>query len=137
MNSSAKPLVSIIIGMYKGEKYIKECINSVINQDYSNLEIILIDDGSPDQCGTIADDYAKMDSRIVVIHQTNSGVSASRNKGIDIARGDYICIIDQDDIVSSDYIKMIVLNMALNFYHCFIYQKAIVIVKKINGMYLL
>lgn len=105
MNSSAKPLVSIIIGMYKGEKYIKECINSVINQDYSNLEIILIDDGSPDQCGTIADDYAKMDSRIVVIHQTNSGVSASRNKGIDIARGDYICIIDQDDIVSSDYIS--------------------------------
>ena len=62
------------------------------------MEIILIDDGSPDQCGTIADDYAKMDSRIVVIHQTNSGVSASRNKGIDIARGDYICIIDQDDI---------------------------------------
>lgn len=105
MSSNDKPLVSIIIGMYKGEKYIKECIDSVINQDYSNLEIILIDDGSPDKCGVIADEYAKMDSRIVVIHQANLGVSVSRNNGLDKAHGDYICIIDQDDVISSDYIS--------------------------------
>lgn len=105
MNRKENPLISIIIGMYKGENYIKECIESVIKQNYTNLEIILIDDGSPDRCGEIADTYAKMDSRIVVIHQENLGVSTSRNKGIDKAKGEYICIVDQDDIISTDYIN--------------------------------
>lgn len=105
MNRKENPLISIIIGMYKGENYIKECIESVIKQNYTNLEIILIDDGSPDRCGEIADTYAKMDSRVVVIHQENLGVSTSRNKGIDKAKGEYICIVDQDDIISTDYIN--------------------------------
>lgn len=94
MNRKENPLISIIIGMYKGENYIKECIESVIKQNYTNLEIILIDDGSPDRCGEIADTYAKMDSRVVVIHQENLGVSTSRNKGIDKAKGEYICIVE-------------------------------------------
>lgn len=98
-------LISIIIGMYKGEKYIKECIDSVVNQDYANLEIILIDDGSPDNCGKIADMYAQNDDRIIVVHQENAGVSASRNRALDMAKGDYICIIDQDDVLSTDYVS--------------------------------
>lgn len=80
MKKNNLPLVSIIIAMYKGEKYIRECIESVINQDYSELEIILIDDGSPDKCGEIADKYAQKDKRIIVVHQKNMGVSASRTK---------------------------------------------------------
>ena len=103
MNERAK--VSIIVALYKGEKYINECIESIVKQDYTNLEIILVDDGSPDNCGKIADDYAKKDSRIQVIHQKNQGVSASRNNGLSIANGDYICIIDQDDVISKDYVS--------------------------------
>ena len=90
MYNDGMPLVSMIIGMYKGENYIEECIESVQKQDYKNLEIILIDDGSPDRCGEIADLYAKNDSRIRVIHQKNSGVSISRNNGLDVAKGEYI-----------------------------------------------
>ena len=100
-----RPLISMIVGMYKGEKYIRECIDSVIRQDYTNLEIILVDDGSPDNCGSIADTYAESDSRIVVVHQKNAGVSASRNRALDMAKGDYICIIDQDDVLSTDYVS--------------------------------
>lgn len=105
MSFREEVLISVIIGMYKGEKYIKECIDSVINQDYSNLEIILVDDGSPDKCGMIADTYAQTDSRIKVIHQKNAGVSASRNHALDIASGEYICIVDQDDVLFSDYVS--------------------------------
>lgn len=99
------PLITIIVGMYKGEEYITECIDSIISQDYNNLEIILVDDGSPDNCGKIADEYAKQDKRIKVIHQTNSGVSTSRNNGINISLGDYICIVDQDDILDNKYVS--------------------------------
>ena len=105
MSNKETALISIIIGMYKGEKYIRECIDSVIGQDYTNLEIILVDDGSPDDCGDIADTYAQRDSRIVVVHQKNAGVSASRNRALDMAKGDYICIIDQDDVLSTDYVS--------------------------------
>ena len=101
----AIPLVSVIIGMYKGEKYINECIDSVLNQDYSNLELILVDDGSPDNCGEIADKYKLKDDRVIVIHQNNSGVSVARNNGLDRAKGEYICIVDQDDVLSRDYIS--------------------------------
>lgn len=103
--TSDKPLVTIIIGMYKGEKYIRECIDSVLNQTYQNLELILIDDGSPDNCGKIADEYATKDNRVKVIHKENSGVSASRNVGLDSAKGDYIGILDQDDVLDSEYVS--------------------------------
>jgi glycosyltransferase involved in cell wall biosynthesis len=91
--------------MYNGEKYIKECIDSIINQDYENLEIILVDDGSPDNCGKIADDYALKDSRIKVIHQKNAGVSVARNNALDMSTGEYVCILDQDDVISKDYVS--------------------------------
>lgn len=100
-----EPLITIIVGMYKGEKYIEECIKSIIQQDYKNLEIFLVDDGSPDRCGKIADEYASTDKRIHVIHQTNQGVSAARNIALDQAKGEYICIIDQDDMISSNYVS--------------------------------
>ena len=97
--------ISIIIPVYNVYKYIRECIESLINQTYSNIEIILVDDGSNDNSGKICDDYAKKDKRIKVIHKENSGVSNSRNVGIEISSGDYIVFVDSDDVVSRDYIK--------------------------------
>lgn len=99
------PLITIIIGIYNCERYLSECIQSVIEQDYTNLEIILIDDGSKDNSGKIVDKYADMDSRIIVVHQKNAGVSNSRNTAIDMVRGEYVCVLDQDDIISNDYVS--------------------------------
>lgn len=97
--------VSIIVSMYSGEKYLCECLDSIIKQSYQYLEILLVDDGSPDKCGQIADSYALVDSRINVLHQNNSGVSVSRNNALNIATGKYICFVDQDDILSIDYVE--------------------------------
>lgn len=99
------PLITIIIGIYNGEKYLAECFQSVINQDYNNLEIILIDDGSKDNSGKIADEYAGIDKRIKVVHQKNVGVSNSRNTALDMSTGEYVCILDQDDVISRDYVN--------------------------------
>ena len=99
------PLITMIVGIYNGEKYLKECLDSIVGQDYQNLEILLIDDGSKDSSGEIADEYAKKDNRITVIHQENMGVSPSRNRALDIAKGKYICIIDQDDVLSIEYVS--------------------------------
>lgn len=98
-------LVSIIIPVYKVEKYIKRCVDSVINQTYSNLEIILVDDGSPDNCGQICDDYLQKDNRIKVIHKKNGGLSDARNVGILQAKGTYISFLDSDDYIDSNFIK--------------------------------
>ncbi len=92
-----EPKISVIIPVYNVEKYLKKCLDSVISQTYKNLEIICINDGSPDNCGQILDEYAKKDSRIIVIHQENAGVSAARNQGLEIARGEYITFVDSDD----------------------------------------
>lgn len=91
--------ISIIIPVYQVEKYIKSCLDSILSQTYSNLEIILIDDGSRDMSGKICDEYAIKDSRIKVIHQDNAGVSVARNKGLDICTGDYITFVDSDDFL--------------------------------------
>lgn len=99
-----KKLVTLIISMYKGEKYIRECIESVLNQDYKNIELILVDDGSPDNCGKIADRYASYDRRVRVVHQKNGGVSRARNVGLNLAKGEYVGIVDQDDVLSVDYV---------------------------------
>lgn len=93
------PLISIIVPIYKVEPYIHRCIDSIIHQTYKNLEIILVDDGSPDNCGNICDEYATNDSRIKVIHQKNGGLSAARNKGLDICQGEYIGFVDGDDCI--------------------------------------
>lgn len=92
-------LISVIVPVYKVEKYINRCVESIINQSYTNLEIILIDDGSPDSCGQICDQYAEKDSRIKVVHQDNSGLSGARNTGIDMAQGEYIGFVDSDDYI--------------------------------------
>ena len=97
MNDMTKQLISIIVPIYNVEPYLKRCLDSIINQTYQNLEIILVDDGSADRSGRICDDYAAKDSRIIVIHQKNAGISAARNAGIDIAKGDYIQFVDSDD----------------------------------------
>ena len=98
-------LISIIIPVYNVRKYIKQCITSVISQTYTNIEIILVDDESPDECGKICDEYAVKDDRIVVIHQKNKGVSQSRNNAIKISKGEYITFIDSDDFVEKNYIE--------------------------------
>lgn len=97
--------ISVIVPIYNVEDYLNECVDSLIEQDYSNLEIILVDDGSTDQCGSICDEYAIKDSRIKVIHKQNGGLSDARNAGIDVATGDYITFVDSDDVLSSDYIS--------------------------------
>ena len=89
--------ISIIVPVYRAEKFLPQCIESILGQTYENLEILLVDDGSPDKCGEICDEYAKQDSRICVIHQTNAGESAARNTGLDKASGAYIGFVDADD----------------------------------------
>lgn len=90
-------LISIIVPIYKVEKYLDRCIDSIVRQTYRNLEIILVDDGSPDRCPDICDEWAKRDSRIKVIHKVNGGVSSARNAGLEIANGEYISFVDSDD----------------------------------------
>lgn len=86
-------LVSIVIPIYKVEKYLNRCINSIVNQTYSNLEIILVDDGSPDECPKMCDEWAMKDKRIKVIHKDNQGLGMARNTGIDFATGTYIVFL--------------------------------------------
>lgn len=92
--------ISVIIPVYKVEKYLRKCVDSVLAQTYTNLEIILVDDGSPDRCGEICDEYARIDSRIKVIHKENGGLSDARNAGIEAATGEYIAFVDSDDYIS-------------------------------------
>jgi glycosyltransferase involved in cell wall biosynthesis len=99
-------LISIIVPCYKVEKYIHNCIKSVLHQSYVNWELILIDDGSPDCCGEICDEYAKMDDRISVIHKKNGGLSSARNAGLDIVSGEYVSFLDSDDFWHPDYLKV-------------------------------
>ena len=93
------PKISIIVPVYKVEKYIEQCIDSILNQTFKDFELILVDDGSPDKCPEICDKYALKDERIKVIHKSNGGLSSARNAGIEIATGDYIGFVDSDDFV--------------------------------------
>lgn len=102
------PKISVIVPVYKAEQYLPQCVESILGQTYSDLEVLLIDDGSPDHSGVICDEYARQDSRIRVIHKENGGVSTARNAGLDAATGDYITFVDSDDYIdSSMYEKMI------------------------------
>ena len=98
-------LISVIVPVYKVEKYLDRCVESIVNQTYKNLEIILVDDGSPDNCSQMCDEWAKRDSRIKVIHKANGGQADARNAGLDIAIGDYITFVDSDDVVDKDYVE--------------------------------
>ena len=101
------PLVSIIIPVYMVETTLERCLDSVLAQTYTNFEVILVDDGSPDRCGEICDDYAKNDNRFRVIHKENGGLSDARNNGIDRSKGDYLTFIDSDDYVRSNYVEFL------------------------------
>lgn len=98
-------LVSVVVPIYNVEQYLDRCINSIVNQTYNNLEILLIDDGSPDRCPEMCDEWAKKDNRIKVIHKENQGLGMARNTGIENATGDYICFFDSDDYVSEELIN--------------------------------
>ena len=100
-----KSLISVIIPIYNVEKYLKRCVDGILNQTYTNLEVILVDDESPDNCAAICDAYADADERVVVIHQKNKGLSGARNAGIDIAKGEYLVFVDSDDYVTEDFIE--------------------------------
>ncbi len=97
------PEISIIVPVYKSEDYLRRCINSILNQSYKDFELILVDDGSPDKCPIICDEYASMDSRIIVLHSINAGQSYARNLGLHIAKGKYIAFVDSDDWILPDY----------------------------------
>jgi glycosyltransferase involved in cell wall biosynthesis len=103
-----QPLVSVIIPVYNVEEYLCECIDSVINQKYKNLQIILVDDGSTDSSGKICDDYAKKDGRVCVVHKNNSGPSKTRNVGLEHAKGKYIYFLDSDDYIELNALELLV-----------------------------
>ena len=104
MTENKKPLISVIIPCYNVEKYLYRCVDSIIGQTYKNLEIILVDDGSPDNCGKICDEYAAKDGRIKVIHKENGGLSDARNVAIDVAKGEWLTFVDSDDYLTKDYV---------------------------------
>ena len=107
------PKVSVIIPVYKTEKYLDECVASVIAQDYENLEIVLVDDGSPDRCPEMCDSYAQKHENIVVVHKANSGLGLSRNAGVDASSGDYVFFVDSDDKVDGDHAISLLVENAL------------------------
>ncbi len=100
-------LISVIIPIYNVEPYLAKCVESVLGQTYSDLEIILVDDGSPDRCGEICDEYVRTDSRVKVIHKKNGGLSDARNAGVKIARGEYLSFIDSDDWIERNYFEVL------------------------------
>lgn len=107
-------LISIIIPIYNVEEYLKKCVDSVLNQTYTSLEIILVDDGSPDQCGKICDEYEKKDDRIVVIHKKNGGLSDARNYGLHVCKGKYVVFLDSDDYITENCIEQMYRALKLN-----------------------
>ena len=100
-----KDLISVIVPVFKVENYLEKCVDSITNQTYKNLEIILVDDGSPDNCPKMCDEYAKKDERIKVIHKANGGLSEARNYGIEALKGKYITFVDSDDYLNLNFVK--------------------------------
>lgn len=115
------PQISVIVPVYKGEKYLPACIDSILQQSFSDFELILIDDGSPDSSGAICDGYAKEDGRVRVILQENAGASSARNKGVDQANGKYIAFVDSDDIAHPQMLEIMYRVLSDSIYpmvHC-------------------
>lgn len=104
-NEINQPLISVLVPCYNVERYLRKCVDSILNQTYKNLEIWLVDDGSPDSCGQFCDEYAKIDDRIKVIHKENGGISDARNVAVDHATGEWITFVDSDDYVSVEYVE--------------------------------
>lgn len=106
MTNDKKSLVSVIVPIYKVEDYLDECVKSIVGQTYKNIEIILVDDGSPDHCPQKCDEWVKKDLRIRVVHKQNGGLSSARNAGLDVAKGEYIAFVDSDDFITPDYVEV-------------------------------
>lgn len=104
-------LISIIVPIYNVEKYLKKCVNSILDQTHRNLEVILVDDGSVDNCAKISDDFSKLDSRIIVVHKKNEGLAEARNIGLKIAKGKYIGFIDSDDYIEKNMFEILYNNI--------------------------
>lgn len=113
-NRDMNYLVSIIVPIYNVEQYLRRCVDSILSQTYSNLEIILVDDGSPDECPRMCDEYARIDERVRVIHKDNGGLSSARNAGLDIMNGNYVMFIDSDDYLAVNTVECI-LEESLNY----------------------
>lgn len=103
------PKISVIVPVFKVEQYLPECLDSISNQTYQDFELILVDDGSPDSCGAMCDDYARNHQNTKVIHQKNAGLSEARNHGVKAASGEYVTFIDSDDVVSPDYLEYLMM----------------------------
>lgn len=101
------PVISVIVPVYKVESYLEQCIKSIQEQTFGNIEIVLVDDGSPDSCGAICDCYAKKDPRIKVIHQENQGLSCARNTGVKVSTGAFVCFVDSDDYIAPEYCEIL------------------------------
>ena len=101
------PAISVIVPVYKVEKYIHRCVDSILGQTFTDFELILVDDGSPDSCGAICDEYAAKDDRVIVIHQKNGGLSAARNAGMEVADGEYYHFVDSDDVIYPDCLRIL------------------------------
>ena len=101
----AKPAISVVVPVYNVEKRLSICVDSVLQQTFSDFELILIDDGSADRSGQICDAYAQADARVQVVHQANAGVSAARNQGLELAKGTYIMFVDSDDEIDSKFLE--------------------------------
>ena len=114
MNNKSNPLISVIVPIYNVEMYLERCVSSIINQTYTKIEIILVNDGSTDKCPDICDSFAAKDERITVIHQPNKGLSAARNTGIEIFNGEWICFIDSDDWVAENFIELLLTTAVQN-----------------------
>jgi glycosyltransferase involved in cell wall biosynthesis len=104
-------MISIIVPIFKVEKYLPKCIESIQNQTYKNIEIILVDDGSPDSCGEICESYSKKDPRIKVIHKVNGGLSDARNAGLNVANGDYVLFLDSDDYIDEQTCEKMLISL--------------------------
>ena len=102
-----KDLISVIVPIYKVEKYLDKCVKSIVNQTYQDLEIILVDDGSPDNCPAICDKWAEIDNRIKVVHKSNGGLSDARNAGLEITTGNYVAFVDSDDWLEKNYVEFL------------------------------
>lgn len=122
-----KPLISIIVPVYNIENYLDDCLLSITNQSYENIEIILVDDGSSDKCPALCDKWEQKDTRIKVIHKKNGGLSSARNVGIDLAQGEYIAFVDSDDFVAS--------VMYEDLYEAIVRTQADIAISKIQNYY--
>lgn len=125
----SKPLVSVVVPVYNIQDYVKRCLDSLLGQSYDKMEIIVVDDGSTDASGAVCDDAARRDKRVKVLHQKNGGLSQARNRGIKEAKGEYICLVDGDDYVMPDFVRILVETAEA--------KNADVVVCAFNGQYVM